>query len=89
MCACVLVQGVVRGTVTITQYDSSTERSGYVCLWVGSGSCQRNSDYYTIRQQHRYVMICVPMGWLKELSGYVCLWVGSGICQCISDYYTI
>jgi hypothetical protein len=35
MCACGLVKGVVMGTVTTIQYASSTERLGYVCVWVG------------------------------------------------------
>jgi hypothetical protein len=57
------------GTVTTIQYYSSTERLGYVCLWVGSGSCQLNSDYYTILHQHREVRLCVRVSWFRELSG--------------------
>jgi hypothetical protein len=48
MCACGLVKGVVMGTVTTIHYGSSTERLSYVCLCVGSGRCQGNSDYYTV-----------------------------------------
>jgi hypothetical protein len=59
-----------------------------VCLWVGSGCFQGNSDYYTICHQRREVRLCVHVGF-RELSGYVCLLVCSRSYQGNSDYYTI